>query len=278
VTETSTRKFNYWRKALVVLLVSVLYISAWVYVLSVRVEVGLRFHSKVPLMLIDPLLIPFMVCFILSLWALAFQENRRALFSIVSMIVITAVLSVAMVAGWTVGGSIIGIIIAVLVIAFLLSKGKEGHQTEHKNIAPWGVWLVAVLYIVAGYSALAPALLMPELSRVLNVPQLSYISNVLLFAFGISLLITAFGVTMMKKRWFYITIVLSALSIGVFSGVSLFSLFPIPIVYPAWLIVVSPWPIEIPVISYLIWKRNVFLKAKEGPEASLRRGVHPVTL
>jgi len=209
------RKLNYWRKVLPVLLFSVLYISAWVCVLSIRTEVGSH-HSKVPLMLIEPPFIPFMACFILSLWALAFHE--------------------------------------------------------HKRIIPLVVWLVAALCIVAGYSALGPALSTPELSRVLNVPQLSYISNVLLFAFGISLLVTAFGVTTMKKRWFYTTIALSALSTGVFSWVPLFSLFPIPIVYPAWLIAVAPWPIEIPVISYLIWKRNAFLKANGGTGGdSLRR-------
>lgn len=263
VTEIPTRKFNYWKwmrkKALAVLLFSVLYVSAWVYVLSIRIEVGLHFHSKVPLMLISPLLIPFMVCFILSLWVLAFHENRRVLLSIAPVLVITVANAVAMAVCWTaVGVSMIGIIVAVLVIALLLSRGREGH----KKIVPLGVWLVAALYIVAGYSAMAPALLMPELSRILNVPEISYIPNALLFAFGISLLITAFGVTTMKKRWFYTTIALSALSIGVFSWISLFSLFPIPIFYPAWLIAVSPWPVEIPVTFYLIWKRAAFLKAK----------------
>jgi len=176
------------------------------------------------------------------------------------MMVITVGLGVAMAVGWTtVGGFITGTIVAVVFFAFLFSRGREGHQgVEHKRIIPLGVWLVAALCIVTGYSALGPALLMPELSRVLNVPQLSYISNVLLFAFGISLLVTAFGVTTMKKRWFYTTIALSALSTGVFSWVPLFSLFPIPIVYPAWLIAVSPWPIEIPVIAYLIGKGSFF--------------------
>lgn len=259
MTEIPTRKFNYWKwmrkKALAVLLFSVLYVSAWVYVLSIRIEVGLHFRFKVPLMLISPpSFFAFMVCFILSLWVLALHENRGVLLSIAPVMVIAVANAVAMAAGWTaVGVSMIGIIAAVLVIAFLFSRGKEGH----KKIVPLGVWLVAALYIVAGYSALAPALLMPELSRILNVPEISYIPNALLFAFGISLLITAFGVTTMKKRWFYATIALSALSIGVFSWVPLFHLFPIPIFYPAWLVAVSPWPVEIPVIFYLIWKSRL---------------------
>lgn len=253
------RKFNYWRKVLPVLLFSVMYISAWVCVLSIRIEVGSH-HFKVPLMLISSPFIPFMACFILSLWALAFHENRRVLFFIASMTIITAAMTVAMAVGWTVNVSIIGAIVAVvLVMGFLLLRGKEGHQRvmEHKTI-PLGAWLVAALCIVAGYSTLGPALLTPELSHILNMPELSYIPNVLLFAFGISLLVTAFGVTTMKNRWFYTTIALSVLSTGVFSWVPLFSLFPIPIVYPAWLIAVSPWPIEIPVIAYLIGKRELF--------------------
>ena len=245
-TETSTRKFNYqkWmrKKALAVSVFSVVFILAWVYVLSIRVEVFP--HLKVPLMLIHSGLIPLIVCFILSLWALAFHENRRILLSIAPIMVIT-VAAVATAVGWTMGGFVIGTIVAVLVIAFLSSRAKEGH----KKIVPLGVWLVAALYIVAGYSALAPALSMPEIS---------YISNVLLFTFGISLLITAFGVITMKKRWLYITIGLSAFSIGVFSWVPFFSLFPIPIFYPAWLIVVSSWFIEILVMSYLVWKRDTF--------------------
>ena len=255
-----TLLFNYrkWmrKKALAVSVFSVVFVLAWVYVLSIRIEVFPNF--KVPLMLIHPGLIPLMVCFILSLWALAFRESRRALIFIASMMIIT----VAMAVGWT---SIVWAIAAVSVIVLLLSRGREGHEgevIEHEKIAPVGVWLIAALYILAGYSALAPALLTPEISRILNVPELSHIPNVLLFAFGVSLLIAAFGVITMKKRWFYITMGLSALSIGVFSWVPLFSLFPIPIFYPAWLVAVSPWPVEIPVISYLIWKRGAFLKAK----------------
>ena len=249
---TPTRKFNYWKsmrkKALAVSVFSVVFVLAWVYVLSIRVEVFP--HLKVPLMLIHPSLIPLMVCFILSLWALAFRESRRTLIFIASMMVIT----VAMAVGWT---SIVWAIVAVLVIALLLSRGREGHE---KRIAPVGVWLIAALYILAGYSALVPALLSP-ISRILNVPELSHIPNVLLFGFGVSLLITAFGVITMKKRWFYITIGLSALSIGVFSIVPLFCLFPIPIFHPAWVVAVSPWPVEIPVIFYLIWKRDNFFES-----------------
>ena len=181
------------RKAvLAVLVFSILYILVWVYMLSIRVEAG--FHLKVPLMLIDPILVPFMVCFILSLWVLAFR----------------------------------------------------------KTVAPPGVRLIAALCILAGYSALAPAL------------EISPISNILLLALGICLLLTAFGVITMKKRWFYITMALSALSIVVFSSVPVFVfyLFPTPIVIPPWLIGVSSWFIEIPVISYLIWKRELFLKTK----------------
>lgn len=140
---------------------------------------------------------------------------------------------------------------------------KRGEGFEHERIAPVGVWLIAALHIVAGYSALAPALLSP-ISRILNVPELSHIPNVLLFAFGVSLLTTAFGVITMKKRWFYITIGLSALSIGVFSWVPLFSLFPILTFYPDWLVAVSPWPVEMPVMFYLIWKRDNFLKDNGG--------------
>jgi len=254
----SARKFDYrkWmrKKALAVSVFSVVFVLAWVYVLSIRVEVFPDF--KVPLMLIHPGLIPLMVSFVLSLWALALRESRRPLIFLASMMVI----AVAMTVGWM--ASVIGAIVAVLVIALLVSRGKEGHEREvieHERIAPVGVWLIAALYILAGYSALAPALLSP-ISRILNVPELSHIPNVLLFAFGVSLLITAFGVITMKKRWLYITIGLSAFSIGVFSWVPLFSLFPIPIFYPAWLVAVSSWSIEILVMSYLVWKRDAFLK------------------
>lgn len=255
------------KKALAVSVFSVLFVLAWVYVLNIRVEVF--HHLKVPLMLIHPALIPLMVCFVLSLWALAFRESPRALIFIASMMVI----AVVMVVGWMV--SVIGAIVAVLVIACLLSRGWHNRQViEHESLAPVGVWLIAAINIVAGYSALAPALLSP-ISSVLNVPELSHISNVLLFAFGISLLITAFGVITMKKTWFYITIGLSALSIGVFSWVPLFSLFPMPIFYPAWLVAVSPLPVEIPVIFYLFWKRDAFLKAGGKAEGNPSEALSP---
>lgn len=125
-TETFTRKFNYrkWmkKKALAVLVFSVVFVSAWAYVLSIRIEVFPDF--KVPLMLIHPGLIPLMVCFILSLWALAFRESIRALIFIASMMAIT----VAMSAGWM--ASVIGAIVAVLVIALLLSRGGKGSSMK----------------------------------------------------------------------------------------------------------------------------------------------------